>query len=122
MSRVTTCSRTTPRRITAIVWTLLQIAAQQGLAGHVEDAQLLEEQSSQSDSRWVVMTTTSPPTEAVKALAAIPGWKLVVVANQRTPKDWTMDGALDGVDFLDLERQQSLGYSIIPLLPDNHLA
>ena len=112
---------TTHTRIAAVVWGLLHAAALQGAAaGHARHAQ--EDSSSQLDSKWVVMTTTSQATETAKALAAVPGWMLVVVADKSTPKDWALDGALAGVDFLDLDRQQSLGYSIIPLLPDNHLA
>ncbi len=112
---------TTQRRIAAIVWALLLAAAQQGAAAsHARHAQ--EDGGSQGESKWVVMTTTSQATETAKALAAVPGWKLVVVADKNTPKDWALDGALAGVDFLDLDRQQALGYSILPLLPDNHLA
>lgn len=63
-----------------------------------------------------MVTTVNYPTETMKLLAAAPGWKVVVVADLKTPKDW----ALDNVIMLDMDAQKSLGYSIGPLLPDNH--
>lgn len=67
-------------------------------------------------SNWVVITTINYPTETVKALAKAPGWRVVVVADQKTPRDWQ----LVDVDILDLEKQKTLDYKILPLLPYNH--
>jgi hypothetical protein len=58
----------------------------------------------------------SYPTEAVKILAAQKGWKVVVVADKKTPADW----AYPNVDFLSVEMQQSLPYEITPLVPYNN--
>lgn len=38
--------------------------------------------------KWIVLTTVSSPTEDVKRLAKIDGWKVVVVADTKTPADW----------------------------------
>lgn len=72
--------------------------------------------SSTHYSKWIVVTTVNYPTDTIKTLARVPGWRTVVVADLKTPADW----ALDGVDFLTVEMQRTLGYSILPLLPNNH--
>ena len=38
--------------------------------------------------KWIIITTISSPTEDVKKLAAIKGWKVVVVGDAKTPADW----------------------------------
>ena len=38
--------------------------------------------------KWIVLTTVSYPTEDVKRLAKIDGWKVVVVGDTKTPADW----------------------------------
>ena len=38
--------------------------------------------------KWIVVTTISSPTEDVKKLAAMDGWKVVVVGDTKTPADW----------------------------------
>jgi hypothetical protein len=67
-------------------------------------------------AKWIVVTTVNYPTETIQTLAKVPGWRVVVVADLKTPKDW----ALAGVDFLSMEKQKQLGYSMLPLLPNNH--
>ena len=37
--------------------------------------------------KWIVLTTVNSPTEDVKKLARIEGWKVVVVGDTKTPKD-----------------------------------
>lgn len=67
-------------------------------------------------SKWVVITTINYPTDTVKRLSRSPGWRVVIVTDQKTPKDWQ----LDNVDILDMEKQKTLDYNILPLLPYNH--
>ncbi|EIE18111.1 hypothetical protein COCSUDRAFT_49414 [Coccomyxa subellipsoidea C-169] len=67
-------------------------------------------------SNWVVITTINYPTDTVKRLAKAPGWRVVVVADQKTPRDWQ----LYNVDILDLEKQKELDYKVLALLPYNH--
>lgn len=38
--------------------------------------------------RWIVVTSINYPTVDVRKLASIPGWKVVVVGDLKTPKDW----------------------------------
>jgi hypothetical protein len=66
--------------------------------------------------KWIVVTTINYPSVALKKLASLQGWRLVVVGDRKTPKDWH----LDNCEFLSLEMQQSLDYEIIKLLPENH--
>lgn len=66
--------------------------------------------------KWIVVTTIQHPTDPVKKLASIPGWRLVVVGDKKTPKDWH----LDNCDYLDPDKQLKLGYRIAELLPWNH--
>ena len=40
--------------------------------------------------KWIVLTTINRPTEDVKKLARIDGWKVVVVGDTKTPSDWRL--------------------------------
>ncbi|XP_068754633.1 uncharacterized protein [Montipora capricornis] len=63
--------------------------------------------------KWIVITTISSPTEDVKKLAAIKGWKVVVVGDAKTPADWSHPNCV----FLSVEKQKALGYRIHDFLP-----
>eukprot|EP00761_Pharyngomonas_kirbyi_P006886 gb/GECH01006895.1/.p1 GENE.gb/GECH01006895.1/~~gb/GECH01006895.1/.p1 ORF type:complete len:771 (+),score=111.69 gb/GECH01006895.1/:1-2313(+) len=62
---------------------------------------------------WIVTTSVNYPTQAIKKLAQLKGWKVVVVGDKATPQDWS----LPNVIFLSLEDQVNLGYQIAKLLP-----
>lgn len=66
--------------------------------------------------KWIVVTTINYPSAALKKLATLKDWHLVVVGDRKTPKDWQ----LENCEFLSIEKQQTLGYEIIKLLPENH--
>ena len=38
--------------------------------------------------KWIVVTSVAHPTDQVKKLSTIKGWKLVVVADTKTPSNW----------------------------------
>lgn len=38
--------------------------------------------------KWMVVTTISEPTEDVKKLAQVKGWKLLIVGDKKTPEPW----------------------------------
>lgn len=38
--------------------------------------------------KWIVVTSVAHPTDQVKKLSKIKGWKLVVVADKKTPVNW----------------------------------
>src|SRR3989344_8141672 len=67
-------------------------------------------------SKWIVVTTINYPSAALKKLAKLKDWHLVVVADRKTSKDWQ----LENCEFLSMEKQRMLDYEIIKLLPENH--
>jgi STELLO glycosyltransferases len=69
-----------------------------------------------SIDKWIVVTTINYPTEALKKLASLQDWHLVVVADKKTPVDWH----LDNCEFLSIERQEQLPFQTARILPWNH--
>jgi hypothetical protein len=69
-----------------------------------------------SGSRFIVITSIYPPTEAVRAFAALDGWQVVVVGDRKSPPDW----ALEGVTYLSPSDQEGLGFRTVERLPWNH--
>lgn len=69
-----------------------------------------------SSEKWIVVTTIQYPTPQLHKLSQIPGWKLVVVGDKKTPADWH----LDHCEYLSPQRQIELGYELSTLLPWNH--
>lgn len=67
----------------------------------------------ETNDKWVVVTSINYPTEAVRVWAALPGWKVVVVGDTKTPSDWSYPNCT----YLDVEMQKKLGYRIHSLLP-----
>lgn len=67
-------------------------------------------------SKWIVVTTINYPTKALQQFVAQSDWRVVVVADKKTPADWN----LPNCEFLSVEKQQNLGYQILPYLPWNH--
>ena len=63
-------------------------------------------------ARWVVVTTINAPTPAIKKLAALPDWRVVVIGDTKTPKDW----AWPNVTYLSVAAQQELGFCTTMLL------
>jgi len=70
------------------------------------------------DRRFVVLTTIQRPTEAVRRFAALPGWRVIVVGDLKTPPDW----ALPGVIYLGPQAQRDLFPDLADRLPWNHYA
>jgi hypothetical protein len=70
----------------------------------------------QLHNKWIVVTTINYPTQALRHLASLKEWKVVVVADKKTPLDWY----LEGVIFLSIEEQEKLPYTLAKLLPWNH--
>ncbi|XP_050401606.2 uncharacterized protein LOC126818313 [Patella vulgata] len=62
-------------------------------------------------SNWIVVTTNVQPTYAMKYMSNLPEWKLLVVENSNTPKDWK----LTNCTYLSLTEQQHVYISkLIP--------
>ncbi|MDD4869354.1 MAG: STELLO glycosyltransferase family protein [Kiritimatiellae bacterium] len=72
----------------------------------------------QNDKKFVVITSIFSPTAAVLAFTRQKGWKVIVVGDDKSPKDWH----LDEVIFLPIEEQSKSGFCTESLLPRNHYA
>ncbi|XP_046377890.2 probable glycosyltransferase STELLO1 [Haliotis rufescens] len=68
--------------------------------------------------RWIVITTIAYPTSDVRFLAQVPGWKVVVVGDTKTPNDWTLPNCV----YLSVEDQRHLGFKTVSLLPTQNYA
>ena len=49
---------------------------------------LLQVDEHEKNDKWIVITSINYPTADVKKLAAIPGWKMVMVGDTKSPKNW----------------------------------
>lgn len=67
-------------------------------------------------NQWIVITSIQYPTAAVKQLAQLPGWRVVVVGDKKSPKDWVCEGC----HYLSPEAQEELPYTLARVLPWNH--
>ena len=64
----------------------------------------------------IVITSIFPPTEAVRAFAQLPGHRVIVVGDKKTPPDWDCVG----VEFLSVEEQEKSPHALARHLPFNH--
>ena len=69
-------------------------------------------------SKFIVITSINYPTQAVKEFSMMEDWKVVVVADLKTPQDWQ----LERVKLLTVEEQQKLPFETAKRLPWNHYA
>lgn len=67
-------------------------------------------------SKFIVITSIFEPTEAVRTFASLPDYRLIVVGDRKTPKNWH----LPEVSFFSIERQQQSKFSLNRHLPENH--
>ncbi|GAB4851614.1 sugar transporter-like protein [Ancistrocladus abbreviatus] len=63
--------------------------------------------------RWIIISVSRYPTDALRNLVKIKGWQVLAIGNSRTPSDWE----LKGVIFLSLEMQSKLGFRVLEYLP-----
>ncbi|MDJ0720974.1 MAG: STELLO glycosyltransferase family protein [Desulfobacterales bacterium] len=66
----------------------------------------------------IVITSIFSPGEALRCFAALSDWRLVVVADRKTPADWQLAGAR----LIAVDEQRRLPFRIIGVLPWNHYA
>jgi hypothetical protein len=66
--------------------------------------------------KFIVITSIFEPTEAVTAFARQEDYKLVVVGDKKTPSGWRCNN----VDFLSVEKQETIGFELEKYLPYNH--
>ncbi|KAF9934697.1 hypothetical protein BGZ67_003758 [Mortierella alpina] len=62
---------------------------------------------------WIVVTTINQPTDAMKLLCNLEGWNVVVVADTKSPKDWTCGSCV----YLSVEDQKCLSYRVVDVIP-----
>jgi hypothetical protein len=62
--------------------------------------------------KWIVVTTINEPTDAVKKLAALSEWRVVVIGDTKTPPSW----AWQNVVYLSIDAQIALGFSTTQLI------
>ncbi|XP_021893373.1 probable glycosyltransferase STELLO2 [Carica papaya] len=65
--------------------------------------------------KWVVVSVSGYPTDALRAMVKMRGWQVLAIGNSRTPKDWNLKGAI----FLSLDMQANLGFRVLDYLPYN---
>ena len=63
--------------------------------------------------QWVVVSVSSYPSDALKKMVKIKGWQVLAIGNSRTPRDWSLKGAI----FLSLDMQANLGFRVVDHLP-----
>ncbi|KAL3841259.1 hypothetical protein ACJIZ3_025850 [Penstemon smallii] len=69
--------------------------------------------SSFRSEKWIVVSVSDYPSESLKKMMKIKGWQVLAIGNSRTPKDWTLKGAI----YLSLDMQAQLGFRVVDYLP-----
>ncbi|KAF7149435.1 hypothetical protein RHSIM_Rhsim03G0021200 [Rhododendron simsii] len=63
--------------------------------------------------KWVVVSVSDYPSDALKNLVKIKGWQVLAIGNSKTPPDWSLKGTI----YLSLEQQAQLGFRVVDFLP-----
>ncbi|MDR1764358.1 MAG: STELLO glycosyltransferase family protein [Dysgonamonadaceae bacterium] len=66
--------------------------------------------------KYIVITSISYPTEAVRLFSELSDYQLVVVGDKKTPADWTCPNTV----FLAADSKETAGYALASRLPYNH--
>lgn len=66
--------------------------------------------------KHIIITSIFSPTEAVKAFAANPDYKLIVVGDKKSPENWEQSG----VQYLSVADQLQLDFESAKVIPYNH--
>ncbi|NCA77617.1 MAG: DUF288 domain-containing protein [Alphaproteobacteria bacterium] len=65
---------------------------------------------------FIVITSILYPTESVYAFSKLKNYQLIVVGDEKTPKNWYCDNVI----FLSTAKQESIDFNIATLIPYNH--
>jgi STELLO glycosyltransferase-like protein len=65
---------------------------------------------------FIVITSVFDPTDAIKSFASKKDYQLIVVADQKTPASWNLEGA----EFISLESQEKEYRALASEIPFNH--
>ncbi|CAH9124512.1 unnamed protein product [Cuscuta epithymum] len=63
--------------------------------------------------KWIVVSVSHYPSDSLEKLVRLKGWQVLAVGNSKTPKDWSLKGAI----YLSLEMQAQLGFRVVDFLP-----
>lgn len=63
--------------------------------------------------KWIIVTSVNEPTEQIRKLASIKEFQLLVVGDTKTNQAWSYEGVI----FLSIADQESLGLAIYPDIP-----
>ena len=66
--------------------------------------------------RYIVITSIFDPTEAVKKFSKLEDYKVIVVGDNKSPKNWECKN----VEYLSIDKQEKLDFSLSKILPYNH--
>lgn len=69
-------------------------------------------------TKYIVITSINPPSEAILKFREWPDWQVVVAGDRKTPIGW----ACDGVIFLGIEEQYKLFGALAGVIPENTYA
>ncbi|KAL2478431.1 hypothetical protein Fot_47445 [Forsythia ovata] len=69
--------------------------------------------SSFHSEQWIIVSVTDYPSDSLQKLVKLKGWQVLAIGNSKTPKDWSLKGAI----FLSLEQQANLGFRVVDYLP-----
>ena len=73
--------------------------------------------------QWAVVTTIFEPSKALKLMADVPDWCLVIVGDKKSPSDFMAKlGTKASTVYLDVKQQESLGFEFGDKTPWNHFA
>ncbi|KAI9241338.1 MAG: hypothetical protein BYD32DRAFT_433235 [Podila humilis] len=73
----------------------------------------LDEKRKTVGTNWIVVTTINQPTAAMELLCTLEGWNMVVVADRKSPAEWTCGSCV----YLSIQDQKCLGYGIVEVTP-----
>ena len=62
--------------------------------------------------KFIVCTTINKPTLAIKKFDSMQGWKLIVVGDKKTPKDYKLKNGI----YLSPKKQEKIGAKIYYLI------
>lgn len=70
----------------------------------------------QTMKKAIVITSIFEPTEAVISFSKLDQYQLIVVGDKKTPSNWNCNN----VDYISVDQQESMDFSLAQILPYNH--
>jgi len=67
-------------------------------------------------NKYIVITSIFRPTIAIEKFSVLKDYRLLVVADKKTPDDWFCEN----VEYISIEHQENSGFQLSKVLPYNH--